>query len=260
MLKKLIRPLLPKLRRSFEFIFLIEAKITRAWAKSAHKRLLISQWYMGKNPEWFDHNIDHYYAWVETGNSLWLERGAFSSMCLKQDGDVLELCCGDGFNASNFYSHRSNSVIAVDFDVSAIKSAKENWHRTNIKFEVADIRTQMPIGKYDNIIWDAAIEHFTEDEITKLMTDIKERMKSHTVLSGYTLVERDDGIKHIHQHEYEFQSKEDLMRFLKPHFANVVVFETIYPSRHNLYFWAADDETRIPFNCNWQSMSIAVKG
>jgi hypothetical protein len=68
-------------------------------------------------------------------------------------------------------------------------------------------------------------------------------------LSGYTLAERDDGGKHLQQHEYEFKSKEDLARFLRPHFKNVTVFETIFPERHNLYFWASDGI--IPFMGGW---------
>ena len=247
------------LKKPLEIFFSLEAKIARAWAKSAHKRLMYAQWSMGDNPEWFDHNIDHYYQWHKTGNSLWLERGVFSGICLKHGGDALELCCGDGFNAANFYSHRTRSITACDFDDSAIKSARKIWKRPNLNFVVADIRNQMPNGKFDNVIWDGAIEHFTEDEIAKLMGDIKERMKTNAILSGYTIVEKDDGVKHIHQHEYEFQSKEDLIRFLEPHFTNVVVFETVYPSRHNLYFWASDDESQIPFSRNWASMCSITK-
>ena len=138
---------------------------------------MYTQWMMGHNPEWFDHNLDNFYQWPKTGNALWLERGIFSSICLKKQGDILELCCGDGFNSANFYSIHSRTVVACDFDYSAIKHAKNNWHRDNIKFLKADIRTEMPKGKFDNIIWDAAIENFTEDEISKLMKDIKQRMK-----------------------------------------------------------------------------------
>lgn len=39
------------------------------------------------------------------------------------------------------------------------------------------------------------------------------------------------------------------LRFLTPHFTNVRVFETIYPDRHNLYFWASD--ASIPFDADW---------
>ncbi len=42
---------------------------------------------------------------------------------------------------------------------------------------------------------------------------------------------------------------QDLKRFLTPHFKNVRVFETIYPERHNLYFWASD--AVIPFASDW---------
>lgn len=104
---------------------------------------------------------------------------------------------------------------------------------------------------YDNIVWDAAIEHFTPEEIKKLMKDIKSRLNEKGILSGYTIVERADG-KSLEQHEYEFKSKEDLMRFLTPWFKNVKVFETLYPDRHNLYFYASDDV--LPFSSEWQNM------
>lgn len=108
----------------------------------------------------------------------------------------------------------------------------------------------MPIGEFENIVWDAAIEHFTPEEIESIMLNIKDRLTVDGVLSGYTIVERGDGKKHIHQHEYEFKDMNDLKRFLTPHFKNVRVFETIYPSRHNLYFWASD--STIPFDLDWK--------
>jgi hypothetical protein len=94
----------------------------------------------------------------------------------------------------------------------------------------------MPEGKLENIIWDAAIEHFTPDEIAKVLGGIKSRLTDDGILSGYTIVERADGKKSLSHHEYEFKSKEDLLRFLSLHLKNVTVFETEYPGRHNLYF------------------------
>jgi hypothetical protein len=73
------------------------------------------------------------------------------------------------------------------------------------------------------------------------------------VLSGYSIVEREDGVKHIHQHEYEFRSKEDLLRFLTPHFRNVKVFETLFPNRYNLYYWASD--STLSFDADWPPMA-----
>ena len=111
----------------------------------------------------------------------------------------------------------------------------------------------MPEGKFDNIIWDASIEHFTEEEISKIIVDIKSRLAVNGIVSGYTMVESDDGIFANDQHEYEFKDKNDLKRFWEPHFKNVKVFETIYnhetKGRHNLYFWASDGI--LPFSEEW---------
>jgi cyclopropane fatty-acyl-phospholipid synthase-like methyltransferase len=119
----------------------------------------------------------------------------------------------------------------------------------NIDYRLCDIRTQIPEGQYDNIVWDAAIEHFTELEIDAILSDIKARLKTDGVLSGYTLCEKEGGQKHLTHHEYEFKSKEDLRRFFEPHFSNVKVFETIYPTRHNLYFYASN--AVVPFDEHW---------
>lgn len=238
---------LPK--RFLEWVFDLEANIAKRWVSSAHKRLMFAQWGVQPAPEWFDHSIDLYYQWPKTANSLWLERGVFGSLALK-GGKLLELSCGDGFNAKHFYAHRSREVIACDFDPTAIKAATQKNCADNISFVLADIRDQMPIGEFENIVWDAAIEHFTPEEIESIMLNIKDRLTVDGVLSGYTIVERGDGKKHIHQHEYEFKDMNDLKRFLTPHFKNVRVFETIYPSRHNLYFWASD--STIPFDLDWK--------
>jgi len=114
---------------------------------------------------------------------------------------------------------------------------------------LADIRTEMPEGKFENIVWDAAIEHFTPQEIAKILYSIKSRLTDDGILSGYTIVEKADGTKSLSHHEYEFKSKEDLLRFFSPHFRNVTVFETEYPGRHNLYFWASDGV--LPFDVSW---------
>jgi SAM-dependent methyltransferase len=245
-LKKL-RTFLAPIKGPVEPLIQLSALSAAAWAGFTHKMLMWWQWGVPPVPEHFDHQIDLYHYWKATRESLWLERGVFSSLCLDGD-DVLELCCGDGFHARNFYSLRSRRIVACDFDPKAIATARLKNRAPNIEFVVADIRTTMPEGQFGTVIWDAAIEHFTEDEITAILGALKQRLKPGGTLSGYTIVETGHGLSLPH-HEYEFRSKADLLRMVTPHFANARVFETITPNRHNLYMWASDGT--IPFDEAW---------
>jgi SAM-dependent methyltransferase len=246
------------LRRSLSFakpllepLFSFEARLSERWVSGAHHRLFLAQWGIHPVPEFFDHKIGLYWMWRAKRLPHWVERGVFSLLALEPGCKALELCCGDGFNAHFFYSIRVGSMLSVDFDPKAIAYAKRNFRAENIRYELADIRTQMPEGIFDNIVWDAAIEHFTETEIVQLMGNIKKRLTPTGTLSGFTIAEKADGKKMLPHHEYEFKSKEDLARFFRPHFKNVKVFETIYPDRHNLYFWASDGI--LPFMDGWKA-------
>ncbi|MBP6672888.1 MAG: class I SAM-dependent methyltransferase [Bacteroidetes bacterium] len=246
LLKYIFSPIKPVL----EWLLYCEAAVARAWVSNVHHRLLMVQWKITPHPEHFDHYIDLFYGWIKSRNSFGWERGVFGNLTLKGK-NVLELACGDGFNARNFYSLRSERVVACDFDPKAIKLAKSKNSAPNVEFVLSDIRYNMPQGTFENVIWDAAIEHFTLEETTQILNNIKARITPDGILSGYTLVERKDGVKALSHHEYEFKSKQDLQRILRPHFKNVIVFETVYTVRHNLYFWASDGP--LPFTEGWDS-------
>ncbi len=237
-------------KRPAEAVFALEAAIAAAWASNAHWRLHLANRGLPPAPEYYNHKLDLYWQWPATRNSLWLERGVYSMLAIKPNSQMLEVCCGDGFNSYFFYSKKAANLTAVDFDPQAIAYAKRHYTLPNVRFQVADIRTDLPGGDYDNVVWDGAIEHFTESEIESVMPVLKTRLaKRQGILSGYTIIERHDGKKSLEQHEYEFKSKEDLLRFIAPHFKNAIVFETVFPERHNLYFWAGDGE--IPFAADW---------
>jgi len=239
------------LKKILEPIIYFECKIFGWLIKKSYKHLKWIQWRIPPQPEFFDHHIDLHYQWLETRSPLWLERGIFGRLALK-GGKTLELACGDGFNTRNFYSSKSQTIVACDFDPKAIKIAKSKNMATNIKYFLADIRTNMPSGHFDNIVWDAAIEHFTPTEINNIIKEIKTKLNDGGVLSGYTIVEKNNKQKSLAHHEYEFKNKEDLLNFISPHFKNVKVFETIYPERHNLYFWASNQEEVLPFTNSWK--------
>ena len=200
-------------------------------------------------PEWFDHLLDQYWRWRYTRNPMSWERGIFAALVMPQGCRVLDLCCGGGFFSYHFYSSRASSVVAVDFDRKAIAHAVRHFAVSNVEFRCADIRHDMPDGLFDTIVWNAAIEHFTQEEITSLLTAIKVRLVPDGVLTGYTLVEKESGKSHP-DHEYEFKSKQDLADLLHPFFSNVAVFVTQWrdqiEERENLYFFASD-RASLPF-------------
>jgi SAM-dependent methyltransferase len=231
--------------------------LSRKIAYKVHRFQFTIEWGKSPNPEWFDHYLDQYYLFRQTQNPLWVERGVFNLLAIHQHAEILELCCGDGFNSFHFYSVRAKHIIAVDFDIKAIQHATHYNQASNIQYSLCDIRYQMPEGKFDNILWDAAIGHFTSTETETIMRQIKSRLKDNGILSGYTIIERLDGVKSLQQHEYEFKSKEELRDFFQPYFNNVRVFETDYTSRRNLYFFASD--TTLPFDSNWKLQTIMHK-
>gem|GEM_PF-1312152 len=221
----------------------------RNLASHTHHLQLELEWGHAPKPEWYNHFLGIYYDWSVSKNPFLAERGVFSLLALKHGAEVLELCCGDGFIAKHFLSVRARNILSVDFDPKAIEHAKRYNHAANIQFEVCDIRKHLPDGRYQNVIWDGAIEHFTEVEIYSILCGLKTRLTSDGILSGNTIVERPDGQKSLEHHEYEFKSREDLLRIFTPHFKNVKVFDSIFPVRHNLYFYASDNV--IPFDADW---------
>jgi SAM-dependent methyltransferase len=206
-----------------------------------HRIQYLIEWGAQPTPVWFDHFLDQYYLWRKTRIPLGWERGIFGLLAMREGAKVLELCCGDGFNTYHFYSIRAGSIIAVDNDLEAIRFARRHFRAPNIRYEVADIRTEMPSGPFDNIVWDAGIDYLTEQEIYKVMTGIKSRLGVGGVLAGYAILEFGQS-RYLHGNRYDFKSRDDFLRFLKPYFQNIRLLETKYPSRHNLYFFASDSE------------------
>jgi SAM-dependent methyltransferase len=251
MRKRLLTPLKPLL----ELLSAAECRVARAWVARAYRRRLGIQWGLPPAPAFFDHDIDLYHQFLHTRSPHWCERGICNGLALAQDGALLELCCGDGFNTRNFYSLRCRSVVACDFDPAALALARRRNAHANITYVLADIRTAMPAGSFDNVIWDAAIEPFTPAEVGGILANIKQRLKPAGILGGSTIVETPGDVMAIHRHGHSIRGAADLLAVLAPHFRHCTVFSSripaspTAPARHNLYFWAAD--AAIPFADGW---------
>lgn len=238
----LVLRLVPLLRAFNRFV--------RSFAAASHRAEFLCDWGGFRHPpEWFDHLIEQYWRWTYTRNPMSWERGVFATLAMPEGSRVLDLCCGGGFFSYHFYSRRASLIVAVDFDPRAISHAQRNFATANIEFLCADIRTGMPKGPFDAIVWNAAIEHFTQDEISALLATIKSRLTPIGILTGYTIVEKEGGKAHP-DHEYEFKSGGDLADLLRPFFANVAVLSTKWrdqlEERENLYFFASQT-TPLPF-------------
>jgi cyclopropane fatty-acyl-phospholipid synthase-like methyltransferase len=150
---------------------------------------------------------------------------------------VLELCCGDGFNAYHFYSLNAKEVVALDYGSEAIAHAKQFHAAENIRYLQEDLDRFSPGGCFDNIIWDAAIEHMRPEEVTAILNKIRGWLKPDGILTGYTLIDEPEVT--YHHHHLQFEDPDSLREMLHQVFPHVSVWETTYPSRRNLYFQAS---------------------
>jgi SAM-dependent methyltransferase len=230
------------------YLVLLLGKTTRFLARVTHKLQYLAEWGHLQN-NFFDHYIDQYWQWPKTGEPIPWERGILSVFALQFNfkGDkkprVLELCCGDGFNSSHFYSSNSESLLAVDFSQKALSHAKRNHSRSNVQYSQIDLTRSFPDGKYNNIIWDAGIEYFTKSQIKKILSELKEALGDNGILSGYTLALGPSASgKDV---DHGVNNKEKLQQILEDFFKFTIVFDTKYKNRTNLYFMASDNS--LPF-------------
>lgn len=186
----MIRKLLRLVKRSIPIVAIM--RWTDHWvrklARATHRPQFLVKWAVD-NPEYFDHNIDMRSSWYKIRESFTVERGVFSSLAMISNSCVLDLCCGDGINSLHFYSLRARQVTAIDFDREAIRWAKRNYGVANLTLNLGDIRTDIPNDPFGNIVWDAAVEHFAETEISSLKSRIKMVLTPYGTLSGYTIIE-----------------------------------------------------------------------
>jgi len=190
-------------------------------------------------PEHFEHRIDQY-LW-RYRNSFWVERGVFNNICINANARILELACGDGFFAHHFYSHLADSIECIDIEQQAIQYAKK-YHsfRNKVQYYCEDIMTYIPKNTYTNIIWDAAIEHFSPEDIHSILKRYIKYLEPSGILSGYTLQEKESGILQHSDHLCEMRNKEHLASFFTPYFKNVLILETLSSERVNYYFFASN--------------------
>jgi len=225
--------------------------------------VMMIEWARDPSPEWMDHDQDYYFQARSKGKTFFFERGAlakvFASELIKNYRDIktlniLDLCCGDGFYSQFFLHDISKNITMIDLDPKAIKRAKDRQKKLkflkNIQFNyiLSDIlkesiedtlnKNNLNI-RYDLIIFNAAIEHFKEEQVSKIFSSCKKIMKKEGLVFGYTLVEDEDHV--FDHHELLFKTKEDLKKLIENDFNEVSCFQSLSETRHNLYFLAKNN-------------------
>jgi SAM-dependent methyltransferase len=216
----------------------------RRVAAASHRFQYKVEGFLSPSAEWFDHEIDVHWQWPAQGRSSFLERGVLGALAIRPGADVLELCCGDGFNAARLYAGRAGSVLALDHNEEALAHARRHHPRSNIEHRLADVRGELPPGPFDNVIWDSAIHHFTLAESAAVLAAAHRSLRGGGLLSGYTLIEPGDDYEYSRM---RFSDPGELLGLLTNEFAHVAVVETSDPQRRNLYFFASDVRSALPF-------------
>jgi SAM-dependent methyltransferase len=251
-IKRLIVFLLP-----IGLISRLNSSLRRLTAAGHHLQFL-RQWRLGaRTPHNFDPFIDLCWKWELTRNPMSWERGIFGLLAMQPGCRQLDLCCGEGFYTHRFYSGRAGSIVAMDYDQTAITKARRQFKAANIDFRCGDIRQDMPKGPFDNVTWDAGIEYFTPSEITGILAAIKARLVRDGILSGYCVPDPnarpgslDDGRK------FAAASPESMGELLHGVFDNVAILRTVHADqfgeRTNCYFFASDGA--LPFGEGWPNL------
>lgn len=216
----------------------------RALTSMSHHLQYKVEGFLRPSAEWFDHEIDVQWQWSARQSSMFLERGVLNTLAMRPGGEVLELCCGDGFNTHRFYAGRAGRVLAVDHDEHALRHARRLHGRPNVRYASCDISRGLPEGPFDNVVWDSAIHHFSEAEVHTILGFIHARLRPDGVLSGYTIIE--PGADYAYA-RMTFTKPEELAELLERKFPYVGVLQTPDALRQNLYFFASNASESLPF-------------
>jgi len=215
----------------------------RAVSALAHRLQYHVEGLLRPQAEWFDHELDLQWGWPRRGRLAFVERGVLNGLAIAPGARVLDVCCGDGSAARRFYAVRAGEVVGVDRNAEALAHARRFHDGPNIRYERHDITVSLPGGPFDNVVWDAALPHFTAEETDTVLRAIRGVLRPGGVLSGYTDVEPEGTYAY---NMTPVRSGADLRARLAPHFSQVVVLHSTQPDRENLFFFAGDDAATLP--------------
>jgi len=216
-----------------------------------HRLQLLFHYAKPHETEWFDHFIDVHYTWEKTQSSYPWERGIMNALAIRQGARVLELCSGDGFNARFFYAEKAASLYGIDINKHAVSHAQRYHASEKIMFKQGNILTDVPDETYDNIIWDASLYMFSNEELAQVVENCHGSLSSDGIMSGHAAYDFNPKMPEVPQAIALFEG------ILKRFFKNVKVNINTTNTRLNMHFYASDD--MLPFDSDWQQTFLQRK-
>ena len=128
-------------------------------------------------PHFYNQRWNGYeFTYGKSRNPYSFLRGFLACEILRDGDHLLDIGCGDGFFASAFFSARCQHIDSIDIDRSAIETAKRLNRSPKIDFHLLDVvRQPFPSERYDVIVWDGAIGHFLEADLSIVLEKILSR-------------------------------------------------------------------------------------
>jgi hypothetical protein len=215
--------------------------ILRKTVSRAHKIQLRMQWGDGTRNMWFDRNLA--FSTINTNDCTnYTERIGFSTFFLHDDAKILELGFGDGYSAGNYLYRNSSKLVAIDNDKNAFQSAQRNYPSIADCFIFGNYLRDFPVGEFTNVIWDAGIGYFNNEERNIILEKIKSSVSENGILTGFTI---QAGVTTHNMYKYLPTSKQELVGWLEKQFNFVLVLEKNLNPRNPAekgYFFAASND------------------
>ena len=237
--------------------------------------LMKIDWMKYPPTEWMDHDQDTLYQFNQNGSFFHFERAIiprlyasnflfkekeFDELKLEKKINILDFCSGDSYISQRFFFDVSNTNVSVDLDKEAIKRGKKRLSKFNFmnkrhyffEFDIEKsslknfLETKNINLKFDIILFNAAIEHFKEEQLDFIFKSVKEVMSDKSFISTYTIVEDENENKYLpDHHEMFFESKEQLEKILSKYFKYTKTHKSLFNNRHNIYCIGSDSEIKI---------------
>jgi SAM-dependent methyltransferase len=214
-----------------------------------YESLFRRMWLMGNPPPHFENQSIEVFRFGFSARMVVPEyffRGFFSAEVLRRQDRVLDIGCGDGFFTRRFLATRAGVVDAIDIDASAIARATRANAARNVTYLRLDaVNEPFPSPRYDAIVWDGALAHFSVPDSVALLSKIHAALPADGVFVGSESLGR-DGEDHLQI----FEHLGDITALFEPFWKHVQVRELTYTLsggfvRREAYWRCSNDLDRL---------------